>query len=515
MSKSFAIVLLVLTPAVLAQPRSFTLDDEMKLRTIVDVKISPDGQQVAYVVSTPNLDKNQHEGALYLADNVGRASARPVGLKPDLHLAEKLRIFNTPVPAPRLRWSPDGTMLSLLAFAGDKPQIFAIPISGGEPRALTEASEGVSGFEWSPNGKSIAYLTRDPTTKPLVIHADAPDHPTRIAVRSIDSGPARTLTPTSHYVDSFSWAPDGSEIVYAAASRSGFTSQYDTHIYAIDVEGRGPPRQIVDRPGMNSKPQYSPDGKSIAFVSSNGLTDIMATRSLDVVPARGGQSRRLLKDDAWVYEFAWARDSKSIYLEPNDGAFASREHMFEQPIIRVWLDGGRVDRVIPGETVDYSLSLSADGRRLAYRAVEGRTMGDIFVLDTTTGRSTKLTDINPQLHDLALGDLKSVKWRSFDDMEIWGLLLTPPGWRAGQKLPMLVYVHGGPGGGFTHGLFPQFMHTVGQIDPYPTEALASSGFAILFPMPRGGAGYGEAGQRAIVSQLVGRGRLPRHHDRRR
>ena len=297
MSKSFAVLLLVFAPAVFAQPRPFTLDDEMKLRTIVDVKISPDGQQVAYVVSTPNLDKNQHEGALYIGST---------------RLGEKLRIFNTPIPAPRLRWSPDGTMLSLLAFAGDKPQVFAIPISGGDPRALTEASEGVSGFEWSPDGKRIAYLTRDPTTKPLVIHADAPDNPTRIAIRSIDGGPARALTPTSHYVDSFSWAPDGSEIAYAAASRSGFTSQYDTRIYAIDVEGPGPPRPIVDRPGMNTKPQYSPDGKSIAFVSSNGQTDIMSTRSLDVVSARGGESRRLLKDDAWVYEFAWATASRSI-----------------------------------------------------------------------------------------------------------------------------------------------------------------------------------------------------------
>src|SRR5712691_1985136 len=161
MSKSFAVLLLVFAPAVFAQPRPFTLDDEMKLRTIVDVKISPDGQQVAYVVSTPNLDKNQHEGALYIGST---------------RLGEKLRIFNTPIPAPRLRWSPDGTMLSLLAFAGDKPQIFAIPISGGDPRALTEASEGVSGFEWSPDGKSIAYLTRDPTTKPLVIQSDAHRH---------------------------------------------------------------------------------------------------------------------------------------------------------------------------------------------------------------------------------------------------------------------------------------------------------------------------------------------------
>src|SRR5690348_539671 len=89
---------------------AFTLADEMKLRSIVDVKISPDGQQVAYVVSKPNLETNQHEAELYVIDNVGRASARLVGLKPDLH------IFNTPTPRPNLRWSPDGTTSSLLAF---------------------------------------------------------------------------------------------------------------------------------------------------------------------------------------------------------------------------------------------------------------------------------------------------------------------------------------------------------------------------------------------------------------
>jgi dipeptidyl aminopeptidase/acylaminoacyl peptidase len=66
-------------------------------------------------------------------------------------------------------------------------------------------------------------------------------------------------------------------------------------------------------------------------------------------------------------------------------------------------------------------------------------------------------------------------------------------------VPLLVYIHGGPGGGVTYGLFPQFMHTVSQVDPYPTEAMASAGFAVLFPMPRGGAGYGEPGQRAIVN----------------
>jgi dipeptidyl aminopeptidase/acylaminoacyl peptidase len=126
-------------------------------------------------------------------------------------------------------------------------------------------------------------------------------------------------------------------------------------------------------------------------------------------------------------------------------------------------------------------------------------MGDVAVLDTTSGRAAAITDVNPRLRDFTVGDLKPISWRSFDGMEIWGLLLLPSGTPAGRRLPTLVYIHGGPGGGFTYGLFPQFMTSLPQVDPYPTAAMAGLGYAVLFPMPRGGAGYGEAGQRAIVN----------------
>jgi len=139
----------ILAAAASAQLRTFTVDDEMKLRSIVDVKISPDGKRVAYVVSTPSLAKNEHEAALYVVPSDGGASMR---------LGETVRILNTPLPAPRLRWSPDGGTLGVLGLSNDKPQVFAIPVRGGVPRALTDAPEGVSLFEWSPDGKSLAYL---------------------------------------------------------------------------------------------------------------------------------------------------------------------------------------------------------------------------------------------------------------------------------------------------------------------------------------------------------------------
>jgi dipeptidyl aminopeptidase/acylaminoacyl peptidase len=499
------------------RPPAFTLDDEMTMRAVIDLRIAPDGEKVAYVVSTPSLTKNAHEAALFVVSS-RRGSPQRVG--------EDVHIFNSPVPRPQIRWSPDSATISIVGLTPGGPQVFAIPWSGGAARQLTKAPEGVSGYEWSPDGKRLAYLTSDPMPadearqrqdQSFVIHVGVPDRATRLVTQAVDAlqstagGAARTLTPASQYVDAFSWSPDGRELAYSAAPRTGFGATYQTRIYAVAANASqqsdgdqsapraGTWRTIVDRPGMNDGPRFSPDGRSIAFTSTSGGMDIMASRSLSIVPADGGPIRTFRLDDAWVREMVWARDSRSIYLTANDGTFGRGEHMFEQPVVRVSVEDGRATQVVDGQTVDYSISLSNDGRRLAYRAVEGRTMGDVFVQDTASGQRTKITDLNPELRGRALGDLKPVSWRSFDGMEIWGLVLTPPGRTAGRALPLLVYIHGGPGGGVTHGLFPQFMHTVPQVDPYPTEAMASAGFAVFFPMPRGGAGYGEAGQRAIVN----------------
>ena len=479
--------------------RPIAVDDLMALRSIVDVQIAPDGQRVAYVVSTPNLPKNEHEAALFVVAASGGAPTR---------LGETVRIFNIPTPRPQLRWSPDGSMLSVIGIEDGRPEVIGIPLSGAAPEALTKAPEGAFTYEWSPDGKSLAFLTRDPMPrdeerqrqdKSFIIRVDAPERSTRLVVQKIGQPTAlRMLTPPTQYVDALSWSSDGREIAYSAAPRTGFTAAYDARVYAVALDG-GAQRTIVDRAGMNTGPRFSPDGKSIAFISTNGRNDIMASRSLTVVPAAGGTPRAFVLDDAWVNEYVWARDSQSILLQANDGMFGRAEHMFEQPVVRLTVADGKATRLGSGPTVAFSISRSEDGSRLAFKSVDARTMGDVAVMDATSGRVTVITDVNPALRTFALGDLKPVKWRSFDGMEIWGLLLTPSDAPAGRPMPTLVYVHGGPGGGFTLGLFPQFMHIVPQVDPYPTATMAGAGYAVLFPMPRGGAGYGEAGQRAIVN----------------
>jgi Tol biopolymer transport system component len=187
-----------------------TIDDLMGLKTINDVEISPNGERVAYVVSSPSLSSNTHEAALFVIPASGGTPNR---------LASEARIFVPALPAPRLRWSPDGSRISFLALSNNRPQIFVVDAAGGAARPLTTAAEGVSGYEWSADGRMLAFLAREGTPSPPVAnHVGSPTPPTRLWVQNADTpSSARVLTPATQYVDSFSWSPDGREVAYAAA----------------------------------------------------------------------------------------------------------------------------------------------------------------------------------------------------------------------------------------------------------------------------------------------------------
>src|SRR5262245_25218042 len=98
--------------------KRLTVDDLMRLRTIVDVEIAPDGQRVAYVVSTPSVERNRHEAALFVV---------PAHGGPPTRLAEDAVIYTPRLPAPRLRWTPDSATVSFLGVSSNGPQVFVTP----------------------------------------------------------------------------------------------------------------------------------------------------------------------------------------------------------------------------------------------------------------------------------------------------------------------------------------------------------------------------------------------------
>jgi dipeptidyl aminopeptidase/acylaminoacyl peptidase len=492
-------------------PRRVTIDDLMSLRTINDVEISPAGDQIAYTVSTPSTASNTHETALFVIPAGGGAPKR---------LAENYRIFTPALPAPRIKWTPKGRV-SVLALDKNGAQVLSMEPDGSDARFETFEFAGVTGYEWSPDGQYLAYLTRAGVAEapPIANRVGiTKPRPTAIGLRRLSNWPTDCclISLPSQYVDSLTWSPDSKEIAYSWAPEVGFLAPYRTRISAVNVESRAI-RAVIDRPGMNVSPQFSPDGKKIAFISTNERTGIIAPRGLAIADASATNSniRSYPMNGAWIAETLWRPDSQAVYVTMNEGTFATGAGMFEMPVVKATLSDGKAERLGDQRaTLQYSTSLSRDGKTIAFREVGARDMGDLVVMDVVSKKTRQLTTVNPELKQLALGELKPISWKSFDGMEIWGLLLTPPGYdppspeaSAGQaarsKIPLLVYCHGGPIGGVTLGIFPQFMHVPGQIDPYPTEAFASAGFAVLFPMPRGGSGYGEAGHRMILNDWGG------------
>ncbi len=157
----------------------------MALRTINDIEISPAGDRIAYTVSTPSVARNAHEPALFVIPAAGGAPKQ---------LADGYKIFTPALPAPRLRWRADGQAISVLVAEKTGPQVLTITPDNTNAQVVTSAPLGVSGYEWSPDGKYLAYLTRDPgpSTPPIANKVGAHPPATRLWLQPLN--PARPGT---------------------------------------------------------------------------------------------------------------------------------------------------------------------------------------------------------------------------------------------------------------------------------------------------------------------------------
>src|SRR6266545_819963 len=182
--------LLCLATAPAPPQRPVTVDDLMRLRSIADVRISPDGRRIAYVVSGASLEQNAYVPELYIVDATGGTPLR---------MTHATRIANRPLPRPLLRWSPDGTALSFLALIDEVPQVVVMDPRGGEARPVTSSRDGVANYAWAPDAKRIAFVAPEPASpeeerrrndKTYVIHVDRDERPTRLWMQDVAVGAA-------------------------------------------------------------------------------------------------------------------------------------------------------------------------------------------------------------------------------------------------------------------------------------------------------------------------------------
>lgn len=483
--------------------RPITIDDLLAMKRVSSPKLSPDGEWIAYLVRTIDEAEDRSRSRLFMVPTAG---GDPIPLTGEDYSAGS--------PA----WSPDGRYISFTASIGDdaKSQVWTLFREGGAPVQQTHVEQGVSGYAWSPDGSRLALLIRDPEDeepeaaddgggedgtdgsnrkdgpKPHVIdriqfkrdyRGYLDRRRTQLYVMDLGSeeDPVQ-LTEGDYDVSSPVWSPDGSRIAFVSdrSSEPDLSPGNDIFLVASSGEDRTL-RQLTEQPGQDRDAAWSPDGKTIAYVTS-GLPDaggspLTPTRHLATVDVESGDSRFLTANlDRSVSDPVYSANGRQIYFRLEDSRVGH--------LAQIGASGGPVDRVIDGELVVSDMDL--EGGHIAALISDDGAPGEVFLFED--GALTQLTHENTTLMaDIAPPTIKAVSWASADGTTIEGIRVTPGGWvRQDGPLPTILWLHGGPASQFRHA----FNGTA--------NLFAANGYAVLMPNPRGSTGYGEAFTKATA-----------------
>ena len=446
---------------------TLTIEDYATMPALSTPRISPDATRIAYVVTRADLRRSVYDSDLWLVRTDGTSDRQ-------LTRSESADYYP--------RWSPDGKSIAFLSDRdGRRSAIWILDADGGEPRKLTNEPTPVSKFEWSPDGKSIAFLRSDENTaeddRRIAEKDDArvvggTRKHTHLHIADVATGKVRRVTSGPWSIHGFfSWSPDGKTIAIDRALGSSLDDQFRTDLFLVGVAD-GSLTPLVVRPGIDRGPVFSPDGKWVAFTSGGGIHDWLVEHDVHVVPASGGASRNISqKYDRTPDAIAWSEDSRAIWIE---GPWNTTGQIF-----RVNIDGSGFTNITNANGVVHN----ADVRngRAAY-VQESLTEPPELYFD---GR--RLTTHNTTYRNRTLGETRLIRWKNpKDGLEIEALLTLPIGYKPGTRVPLLTFIHGGPASHFDQ----RFIGYHGGT--YAPHVLAERGFAVLRPNPRGGGAYGSA-----------------------
>jgi dipeptidyl aminopeptidase/acylaminoacyl peptidase len=348
LATSLSLLLLMVALALGASgSKRLTIEESLAIKNVGGPQFSPDGQWIAYTLSEWDRENNRRVSHIYL---VAADGGRPI------------KLTNGEKGESSPQWSPDGTRLAFTAERGDKErgnQIWLIHPSGGEAEKLTSEENGVMAFRWSPDGKRIAYVTRDaPKDKAErekkkkekfdAIVVDQGHLYSHLWTINVETKEKKRLTEGEFSASGPQFSPDGRWIAYVASRSGAQESSYtdisedrNTDIYVVSADG-GTSRRLTTNPAPDSNPRWSPDGQWIAYVANNDPKSWAAKSEIMVVAAAGGAPRNLTQDyrESAGSGLTWSPDGRALYFTSGVGVY---NHIFSVPA-----GGGQVAQITRG-----------------------------------------------------------------------------------------------------------------------------------------------------------------------
>ena len=499
------VVVLASAGAAFAQgaKRPLSLDDLGKLKDVRDPQCAPDGKSVAFVVHQIDVKE----------DKPGASHIWTVGI--DGQNERQITSSNDSESSPR--FSPNGRYLS---FTSERPgkakgeQVWLLDRTGGEAFQLTELKGRLQGYEWAPDSERLALLVRDPdpdapeegaatpaaprkAPKPIVIDRykfkqDVQGYllsgrHSNIYLFDIASKKFERLTAGKADESSPSWSPEGTRLAFMSNRNEDPDREPSSQLFVIDAKAGSTEKALtpVTSRGGRGKPEWSPDGKRIAFLEGDDKKyGAYGMEHLTIVAADGSSApQRVVASEALdrsVSQPRWGDDGRNIYAIVTDDMSAygaripvgsgSAVPITDKPIVlgqRHSAESCAV--VISGDDNHYNEVYSA--------SVVGGSM-----------KFEPLTHQNDALFaELRLGTTEEVTAKSKDGTEVHGLLTKPAGYVAGSKIPMLLRIHGGPNSQDQHSF------------AFERQWFAANGYAVLAVNYRGSAGRGSKFSKAIAA----------------
>jgi dipeptidyl aminopeptidase/acylaminoacyl peptidase len=479
-----------------AAPKPLAFEDFIKIKRVTDAQLSPDGRQLAYVVTVIDKEANRGNSDIWLVPSQGGA-ARQLTASPSADFGP--------------RWSPDGKTIAFISARSGEAQVWLISLDGGEARQLTRLAGGASGIVWSPKGTHLAFASSvfpdaaddaanrkrfeeaerskvkarlfksllvrhwnvwsDGTRSHVFVVPAAGGAPVDVTPGDFDTPPS-ALGGTQDYV----FSPDGAEIAFVRNVDPQFRLGLGTDNDVFTApSGGGEIHKISPGRGNDNSPLYSPDGRFLAFKSmarpgfeADKLDLVLVDRKTGglTVPTKGL--------DASAGEACWTADSKAVFFECEDQGRSA--------VYRLTAADGKIEKILSGHTLS-SLSVSPDGQRLFFLKQALERPYDVWSYDLKTRKLLQLTDVNRELlAGLAMNPAEEFRFEGAGNDPIHGFLLKPPFFDPAKKYPLLMLIHGGPQGSFGDGFHYR----------WNAQMFAAPGYVVAMINFHGSTGYGQA-----------------------
>ena len=501
--------LLIVNSTVNAQnQRGVTPEDYFAFEFVSDPNISPDGKLVAYVVTKIDHAQNRRNSSIWMV--------------PTDRSRGPWQFTTSPQNSTSPRWSPDGRSVAFLssrpestAPAGsvaDQPrsQVWLLSMGGGEAKRVTNLKNGISSFRWSPDGTRLVVVSRlgpsdnrgDSRTGDAKDRSDVrhyknssykfndsgwfDDRRTHLWVVDANSGSAQQITEGDDWNDSDpQWSPDGKRIAFVS-NRTGkeYEENRNADVWVINADGTGTLTKISDHDESDNQPRWSPDGKTIAFTGEVHERD---HPKIWLAPSSGGTASVPAANnlDLIPGQLDWSDDARSLYFETG---VKGELHLF-----RVDVPTKTVTQLTSGPRAVRSVDFNFASGKMVYLSNDFKHLDDLYISDLNGKNERKLTNLNEALwKQIQFADVERFTYKSADDWDIDGFFVKPIGWQPGRKYPLVLSIHGGPAGQYGVDWYHEF------------QVYAAKGYAVLFTNPRGSTGYGQKFERGIVNEWGGK-----------